>query len=452
MKNIKNNLYSDIAEATVLGSVIVDPTLLLDINLKPTDFYFKANQNIYEAILILGIDQLNFTSLVDSLEKNNKLNQSGGVTYISKLITFSDGTKNGIDINANLVKEYSLKRNVYNLLETSKSNLGSMQKEEVLKISDDIKDIYKDTESNIESLFIDASTIDRKRKKDNYIQTGFPKLDAILGGGLIDGTMTILTGTPSSGKSTLTNQIAANAIDQGFKTFIYSGELTNEMLMDWFSKTVSNESDLEEKYNICNESYYIPSDYSFKLIQDWVKEKFFIYSKTAKATEDNLVSVIEFLAAKKGVKFFILDNLMTIESSASSGSDKYQKQIAIVSAIKEIAKNLGLVVILVAHPNKESNKSNEHSMYDVSGAAEIVNLADYCIKNIRNKEAPSLLVVLKNRITGKNGKVEIFFNDKRKRFSTETGIELRKDFGYNEKTTAVQASFTEEKNDEEIPF
>lgn len=451
MNNNKNNLYSDIAEATVLGSVIVDPTLLLDVKLKPTDFYFKANQAIFETILILGIDKLNFTSLVDSLEKSNKLKQSGGVTYISKLITFSDGTKNGIDINANIIKNYALKRNVYNLLETSKSNLSLMQKEDVLKISDDIKDIYKDTESNIENLFIDASTIDRKRKKDNYIQTGFPKLDAILGGGLIDGTMTILTGTPSSGKSTLTNQIVANAINQEFKTFIYSGELTNEMLMDWFSKTVSNESDLEEKYNICNESYYIPSDYSFKLIQDWVKDKLFIYSKTAKATENNLVSVIEFLAVKKGVKFFILDNLMTIESSVG-GSDKYQKQIAIVSAIKEIAKNLGLVVILVAHPNKESNKSNEHSMYDVSGAAEIVNLADYCIKNIRNKEAPSLLVVLKNRITGKNGKVEIFFNDKRKRFSTETGIELRKDFGYNEKTTAVQASFTEENNDEEIPF
>ncbi len=447
-----SNLYSGVAEATVISSILIEPEVLIGLNLKPSDFGISAHQIIFKTILELPFEDINLTALVDKLEKNKQLATVGGVAYLGKILTYKMGDCSLTDANAKLIKEYALKREIESLLEKGKKELSTMHNEEIISLSNNIKNILLDAEKQADDLFVDASTLDRKKQQTDSIETGFPVLDTFLGGGLAPGTMTVLTGTPSSGKSTIINQMVANAISKGFKSFIYSGELTNEMLIDWFSKTVVNEKDLEERKNFVGESYFIPNDYSFNLIKNWVKQKLYVFSKSARATEDNLTSVIEFLATRKNVKLFVLDNLMTIEAKSSAKADKYQKQIEIVTRVKELAKNYGLSIILIAHPNKASNVSTEHNMYDVSGAAEIVNLADYCIKNIRNQDNTSSLLILKNRITGQqNKKIETFFNSKRKRFSTNAGVELKRDYGYDEKTTAAQCSFTETK-DEEIPF
>lgn len=444
-----NILYSAEAEANVLGSIIVEPNMFARLNLKKEEFFIQANQIIFDELANLGMD-FNYTALIDTLRQKDLLNQIGGVAYLSKMISHSD--MHLVELNAKHIKKYAIKREIDNILNDFKSNLGILKDEEILKKCSDMKNILIGAEKQVTDLFVDASVLDRKRAKQKYIKSGFPFLDTFLGGGFAPGTLTILTGTPSSGKSTIANQIVANAISEGFKAFMYSGELPNEMLIDWFSKTVVNEKDLEEKTNLIGESYFLPSDFSFEQIKKWVKDKLFVFSNS-KATEENITSVIEFLAEQKDVKLFILDNLMTIEAKSSYSSDKYQKQIEIVSKVKELAKNYDLAIILVAHPNKASNISTEHNMYDVSGAAEIVNLADYCIKNIRNQDNTSSLLILKNRITGQqNKKIETFFNSKRKRFSTNAQVELKKDFGYDEKTNAVQGSFTEEDIDKDMPF
>ena len=65
------------------------------------------------------------------------------------------------------------------------------------------------------------------------------------------------------------------------------------------------------------------------------------------------------------------------------GSDEYKKQKYLVNNLKKLAKKYELVIILVAHANKKSAENRIPNMFDVSGAAEIVNLADYVLKAIR---------------------------------------------------------------------
>ena len=93
---------------------------------------------------------------------------------------------------------------------------------------------------------------------------------------------------------------------------------------------------------------------------------------------------------------FILDNLMTVQNQGNK--DKYSKQEDMTINLKSLAKKYGLVIILVARPNKESSQNNEHSMCDVSGASEVINLAEHGIKTIRNKkddEEKSFISILK---------------------------------------------------------
>ena len=100
-------------------------------------------------------------------------------------------------------------------------------------------------------------------------------------------------------------------------------------------------------------------------------------------------------------------------------------------------------------------------MHDVSGASEVVNLADYEILISRdigedkngNKYDITKVIVLKNRITGKQrAKFDINFDVMRRRFWTDKD-ELNKDYGYDNMTVKNQVKFVELENiADDVPF
>ena len=79
------------------------------------------------------------------------------------------------------------------------------------------------------------------------------------------GEVHAIMGPNGSGKSTFLNQILANALSLGFNGFLYSGELTYQMIMEWFAKTVANTKHL----SICTNNFgqYVRlSDEGFEMI------------------------------------------------------------------------------------------------------------------------------------------------------------------------------------------
>lgn len=425
------SLYNLEAEQSILGSFLIDNNCFLvgnEVNLCKTDFFYPNHQVIYEHMeyLINSNVHVDPITLCNSLKTHDDLDKSGGIIYISKLPSIVPTTDNVI-YYMQIVKDFSLKRNIHDMISQTKSKIKSMNNHEILNLSDQLKTALFDN-TTVNDLIIDASTIPLKPQNIESIQTGFAQLDATLGSGLNFGTLTVLTGSPGTGKSTFLNQIIANALSQNFNTFLYSGELTSQMCMDWFCKTVVNPEHLSFYHdNFGNHSKIL--DDGFELIQTWINNRFFLYSKDAKPDESNITHSIEYLAVKKNVKLFVLDNLMTLEFS---GTDKYEKQILIVKTLKNLAKKYDLVIILVAHSNKSSYMNRESHVFEISGASEIPNLADYVLKASRENEKPvTYILVLKNRITGSiRSKISLSFSSQRKRFFTKGKLELQKDFGY----------------------
>ena len=109
--------------------------------------------------------------------------------------------------------------------------------------------------------------------------------------------------------------------------------------------------------------------------------------------------------------------------------------------MKNLAKKYNLVLILVAHSNKSSLMNREPHVFEISGASEIPNLADYIFKTTREDGKPlTHALILKNRITGIIKKRALLeFDSERKRFFTKGELELKKDFGYE--PTYEQGSF-----------
>lgn len=78
------------AECGVLGSIIIDPEAIVQVSdfLKAEDFYRDAHRSIYEVIIQLYEERepADYITICDELERQNRLEDVGGASYITSLI------------------------------------------------------------------------------------------------------------------------------------------------------------------------------------------------------------------------------------------------------------------------------------------------------------------------------------------------------------------------------
>ena len=436
----KSNIFNLEAEQSVLGSIILEGNLngLEGANFKSEDYSNEQHRLIFLAMLEISKKNkpIDLITLTEELKKNNVLEQVGGISYLTSLTTIVPTTSN-IKYYAEIVKDLATKRKLLNKITEIMNDIGNIDNLAIVSQLEDAKNIVENT-TKYESMFTNFGDI-KIQKNTKSLSTGFLKLDRALHG-LEYGTLTVLTGEPATGKSTILNQIIANAISNNEKVFLYSGELPQNKIKFWFNRTVANASDLAmfvDEYG--KEKYYCKS-YASNLINKWANDKLFIFNDQEKPSESNLIGSITYLAKYKGVRLIVLDNLMTMITDNPTDNE-YQKQKYLVNNLKNLAKKYELVIILVAHANKKSKENKDPNMFDVAGASEIVNLSDYVLKSVRDividkntgeEEEHNSIHILKNRIEGVQGVyLKTYFDDMRKRFYTDEGNELEKDYGYN---------------------
>ena len=257
------------------------------------------------------------------------------------------------------------------------------------------------------------------------LKTGIDYIDDKLVG-MVFGSLNVLSGRNGSGKSTILNQIyIAEAIAQGYKTFLFSGELIGGNVKYWLLQTLANEEQFAEYTAKDGHKYKKVTIQAKEKIVNDMKDRFFLYDSDDYRIEA-IIEKMTVLAKRYGVRVFVIDNLMTVESSLK---DKYEAETDIVKKLKNFAKKYNALVHLVAHPRKSMNDEIEKD--DVAGSANITNLADYVTTISRAKdeeqEYDAILKILKNRHTGVNVGKKLMFNIERKRFySAETEKELNK--------------------------
>lgn len=201
-------------------------------------------------------------------------------------------------------------------------------------LSEDIRDSKKEAESDILSKVMSANIVDLENvsnfKADRF-KSSISEIDRVLGGGLISGSLILLSGEPGAGKSTLLAQIADKIIknNKKFSQVLYiSGEESAGQVKLRLERL---KCDLK----------------SFKFIGETNLEK--IISTAVKAKPD----------------FLIVDSIQTIYSALIPGEAGGISQIRTI-AIKfmELAKKYDIPVFLIGHITKDGQiagpKSLEH--------------------------------------------------------------------------------------------
>lgn len=237
------------------------------------------------------------------------------------------------------------------------------------------------------------------------LPTGFSELDRVLYGGIPFGGITLITGKPGEGKSTVASQIILNAMENKHRCFAYSGELPNHLFKSWLTYQAAGAGHVFQYETRWGDKGFNVSDTNRKLITEWYRNKIDIYDSIGlDGTEDTgIVNLISEMIVRYGVDVILIDNLMTaLDLELSNESDKYERQSRFVKKLTAIARMYDVLILLVAHKRKNNFSKNEND--EISGSGDISNLAMITLTYESNDDIQPeqrLLKLSKNRLFGK---------------------------------------------------
>ena len=290
------------------------------------------------------------------------------------------------------------------------------------------------------------------------LKTGISELDRTLYGGLPFGMVCIIAGKRGDGKSTFGSQIMANAINQGYSTFAYSGELPNYLYKSWFDFQLAGRNHITENQTEFGTVNRFITNKNQELIDSWYREKAYIYDNRIVDTDEkeDLLKSITQAIMQYGIKVILIDNLMTaMYIDEKQGSDKYDQQGRFVRELTKIAIRYDCLILLVAHRRKNAFTSDAND--EISGSGDITNLAGITLSYDRGSkediekgiilENQRKLVIAKNRLFGKVNLQGIIVNyDEKSKRICGPRDDVNKQFGWDKSDGFIDAEQME------IPF
>lgn len=257
--------------------------------------------------------------------------------------------------------------------------------------------------------------------------SGLPELDRKTGG-FRAGELSLWTGKRGEGKSTLLGQIMIEAIDQGHKVCVYSGEMRASLFKSWIliqaagPKYIKSRRDKETGLTMWG-----VSPHTEELINNWLERHFYLSDIGADSAhdEDHIMDLFSYASRVQGCDVFVVDNIMTAQLQGDR--DYYRAQSMFCRRLTRFAKSRGVHVHLVAHPKKLDGRAIADSD-DVSGTGDLPNLADnvFVVAQVKPGDpdygkADSGILIFKNRFVGQKSRLGFRFHIPSRRYYSVKG-------------------------------
>lgn len=154
-------------------------------------------------------------------------------------------------------------------------------------------------------------------KDEDKILTGIGELDRVLGGGIVQGSLTLVGGDPGIGKSTLLLQVCRNLADAGHKVLYISGEESGTQI---------------------------------KIRADRIGS----FSKSMLLLCETSLETIEEAIRRQEPEVVVIDSIQTMYKDGISSAPGSVSQVRESTAVfLQLAKGLGVSIFIVGHVTKE---------------------------------------------------------------------------------------------------
>ena len=373
------------AEASLLGSVLIDPSVLNDVQLVihgSNDFFNKANGLIFE----LMVELYNKYSTVDLVQlqqlaaDRNILEAVGGVEYLLEVAAAVPSAASATHY-ARLVKDksvirqliaaaggilqdaYSMPDEPQEVLNTAESRIFSIAQQSEQRHAQSLEQLLNDAIEQIET---------NEGRMITGVATGFTELDEITSG-FQSGEMVIIAARPSMGKTALALNIAENMVMGGTPVGMFSLEMSRQQLVQRLlssragvsghklRRNMLSENDMQAIIRACDElmqsPFYIDDTPGLSMMQLRAK------ARRLKQTHDVGAMIIDYM------------QLMT---SGNRVESRQQEVSEISRGIKALSRELNIPVICLSQLNRAAEQREGHRprMSDLRESGSIEQDAD----------------------------------------------------------------------------
>ena len=442
--------HNEEAEASVLGAILLTEQaldgVLLEVGLRPADFYRPRHQLIFGAMIRLkekaepeAVDAL---TVSEELRRADELEKAGGESYVKSLPAVVPALGAVLDY-ARIVKEHALLRSI--LVTTRQIQ------DDVVAHRGDARELIERAESILFKIGHDGGMSEMKTieavlheeidKLEELSRSdvgltgtpsGFQDIDDLTGG-FQPGNMIVLAARPSMGKSTLATNIVENAaIEHGRPVALFSLEMSETELAHRFIASQAKVSSDELRKG------RVKSDRWPKVLR--------AVEKLARAPiyidDSSDISVLEMRAKARrlharspnGLGLLIVDYLQLIRPDGRA--DSRVEQVGQISrGLKILARELAIPVIAVSQLSRavESRNPPIPMLSDLRESGQVEQDSDVVMFVFRdeyyNRESERLgeadIIFAKHR-NGPVGEVTLTFQPRYPRFSSmyrERGVD-----------------------------
>ena len=439
------------AEQSVLGAMLIDKEAIAKATeiLSAEDFYREAHRVIFSAMLEIynKNEAVDMITVTDILRRDNKLEDVGGIAYITSLANVVLTAAN-VKYHAEIVAEKSVLRQLVKvsteiaamgyeandevgvLLDTAESRILEISNRKKRADFTPISAVLMDSVQNIEKLLNNKGGL-------TGIPTGFNDLDKLTSG-LHPSDFIILAARPSMGKTALALNIVQNVALRAHKRVggdprsvaFFSLEMSKEQLVN---RMLCAEANIDSQRLRIGEMKEDDWTHLWDACDVMSKAKIYI-DDTAGITVMDMRSRARRLKAEHGLDLIVVDYLQLMQGSGkrNTSGDRQQEVSEISRSLKALARELEVPVLALSQLSRgvEARQVKRPMLSDLreSGSleqdADIVAFLyreDYYNPETENKHTE--LIIAKHR-NGPVDTVNLFFH---KQFTKFVGFTKRED-------------------------
>jgi len=421
------------AEESVLGALMMDKNAVIRVAdiLRPEDFYKRAHQLIYSAIVALyeKSEPIDALSLSNKLKESSDLETIGGTTYLTSLVNTVPTASNVLHY-AKIVRHKKILRDLISASQDI-ANLGWQENQDIELVLDEAeKKIFSISERSLKQDFLpiklaleDAfERIDRLHKGDGALRgvsTGFADLDHYLAG-FQKSDLIIIAARPSLGKTSLALDIARSvAVKEKIPVGIFSLEMSKEQLVD---RLLASEAGVDLWRLRTGRLSMDGEDSDFSKIQEAMgilAEAPIFIDDAASSNILQMRTMARRLQAEHGLGLVIVDYLQLMEGRNGGSENRVQEISEISRSLKNLARELDVPVLALSQLSRavESRSPQIPKLSDLRESGSIEQDADVVLFIYReDREKPNSekknvaeIHIAKHR-NGPVGKVDLYFN------------------------------------------
>lgn len=399
------------AEQGLLGSLFLNPTLVNECYIQPSEMYFKKHQLILKAMYDV-FSEHNHVDLAALFAKfdDSERETIGGYSYVSDLMNSQFHDRNFKTYQKLIRDTFKVRKAVeFSINFSNYPSIDSLHKMSQ-KISELIEDEIVEETSNFEVLQEIYEEIFQPSLGLTGIDTGLQDLNTMTDG-IQKGDLVILAARPSVGKTALALNFAMNACLNKNRVLFYSFEMPKKQLLQRMLSSLTR-IDLmylrkSTKPLTIEETKLIANKYS--TISEW--DLIISDEKGGQTVQDICISMRSHLKNNQDKdSLVIIDYLQLVRTNKSI--NRHDLQIGeITRELKLLAKELNIPIVLISQLNRnvESRNDKRPMMSDLRDSGNIEQDADVIFllhrEDYYNRESALKNVIELNIAKHRNGPV-----------------------------------------------